>query len=91
MANYVESTYKGKKAACSCYCLILLDCIHGSTADTIDVKVVYKHGFIITSIVLGKHLKALWQVAQKRKWASLVVRNPGIEAKGVEAAESKNG
>lgn len=59
--------------------------------DTINVRVVYKHVFIIASIMVLGASKALWQVAQSKYKSVPVVRNPGVEAKSGERAESENG
>lgn len=60
--------------------------------DTISIRVVYKHVFIIVSVmVLGEHLKHSGRWLKRANVnLSQVVKNPGVEAKGVEKEESKN-
>lgn len=62
--------------------------------DTIRIGVVYKQVFIIVGVtVLGEHLKYSGFRWLKRANVnlSLVIRNPGTEAKRVEKAECENG
>lgn len=61
--------------------------------DTINVRVFYKHVFIIVSItVLGEYKKHSGRWLKRANVnLSLVVRNPGVEAKSGESAESENG